>query len=794
VKKSAIVTQIGICVSITLFHTFLSPHKPAQAEEHKPFQVLSIYDDIPEIRISKDIEILPPLATTKATQENQSQVDNISKNLPKFTSENIETIKPNFSTKAADLLPVFVPNHNSEKLLTLESEEKNIEESTEKPKNTSTQNDSIYKNPPQVVPKKKVPTILTTFPINNLTVNHLTKEIVDGQLTFGDDRSTNVNFDAFYPVDNQVIQSLSKNNIFTSDFTGDYIQLRTLNRERQVSINQSIPQTMKGFETQQTFFGPCELIKKDVAEAEQQCTFLPPLIVDRNSIEPRFFIPTRIEQMGKIGDVISPETLAIIKQPGWQNLGAKGEFTGVDLYFPNIGATPGNSRSNQTSISRREDIDTTYKLGYYRVRQIVKANAQRAVIGRTIKGMGVIVDSDDLALYPVLGAVAEMLPDIDPNLEGLPQDANTNINKNLFNAANNIRVPENSFVIYQAGTGEAEHTKKATNNPLISKLTSGKNTSKKIPSASFNSIWVGVSPVTERSITQDSRYVSVGEEKQVTRAGGEGGIDSDISFTLATNDRTSQNSIASVDLNNFYIQAYISFLERDVNFVNTSKLTEKTNYYPHLTFSGNITNYNSVIRYYAGVITTKNPKFYLGGDYTRNWDNWLLNIGAIAYENGDRDYFSKTEGSLSKRFQLNKTANLGLFTEFRYAWERDKDNFLDNPTDNFVSVGANLDINRLSFRISQLLDVLPDAIGNKLQGSVTTALGNNGSLTAYLSPQRNINNYGISAKYNWLSSKTASSLILNWNRGIYDFGNDSLGKDLEINNNTFTLIFKTFFK
>jgi hypothetical protein len=40
---------------------------------------------------------------------------------------------------------------------------------------------------------------------------------------------------------------------------------------------------------------------------------------------------------------------------------------------------------------------------------------------------------------------------------------------------------------------------------------------------------------------------------------------------------------------------------------------------------------------YAGVIKTKNPKFHLGGDYTHNWDNWLLNIGAIAYQNGDRD-------------------------------------------------------------------------------------------------------------------------------------------------------------
>jgi hypothetical protein len=615
-----------------------------------------------------------------------------------------------------------------------------------------------------------------------LTINHLTKEVVDSQLLFGNDRSENFYTNALYQVDSQVIQSLSQNNIFTSDFKADYIQLRTLNQKREISINQSEPQTLRGFKTQQTFIGPCELINNNASTANQQCTLLPPLVVDSNSIEPRFLIPTRIEQKGQIGDVISPETLAIIKQPGWQNVGAKGEYTGIDLYFPNTGATPGNSQSNQTSISRKENIDTTYNLGYYRVRQIIKTNAEKSVIGRTFKGIGLILNDENWLLNPALGAVGEILPDVKPSLSGLTENANTNINKNLFNAANNIRTPANSFVIYQGGVGEAEHSKKNANN------------SRSSPSAIFNSVWLGMSPVTSRSFSQDYRYIATGEEKTTLRSGGEGGVNSNVSFALATNENGISNSINSANLNNFYIQAYMSFLARDINSVTTNTLTEKTNYYPHLSLTGDITTYNGALRYYGGAIAANQVKLYLGGDYTRNWDNWLLNVGAIAYDHGDKDYYSKTEGSLLKQFRLNSKTNLGLFTEFRYAWDRDKDNFLDNPVDNFVSVGTNVNFHKVSLRASQLLDLLPDSTGNKIQASLTTALGNSTSLTAYFSPQRNLDNYGISSQYVWSNGYLTSSIMFNWSRNIYKYGNDNFGNELETKNDTFSLMFKAGFK
>ncbi len=761
-KKSASLIKIFLKIFISLSQILVTQQTPVKAEENQPIAE-SISEIIPDTNLNK-LQIL----------------EDVKNNLPQIKSipENIEENQPSFSHQASDLLPLNNPNQES-----LE-----IPQPIEIPSDDSNPGDNIYKTPPQAVPKDKVPAILTTFSLNDLTVNHLTKAVVNSQFVFGNERTDNLYINALYQVDSQVIQSLSQDNIFTSDFQADYIQLRTINENRQVSIIQSQPQTLRGFELQQTFIGPCDLVNNNAAISGEQCNLLPPLVVNRNSIEPRFLVPTRIEQLGNIGDVVSPETLAIIKLPGWQNQGVNGEFVGIDLYLPNIGATPGNSQSNQTSITRQESIDNTYSLGYYRVRQIVKTNAEKAVLGRTIKGVNLIVNDENFGLNSALGAVGEILPDVEPSLAGLPENANTNINKNLFNAANNIRVPANSFVIYQGGVGEAVHNQRTANNG------DAVNRKSNIPAGKFNSVWLGISPVTKRSFPQTFRYVPTGEEKRTVRVGGEGGINSDVNFALATNDNGIANSINSADLNNFYIQAYVSVLERDVNFETINTLNEKTNYYPHVSFTGNITNYNSVLRYYTGAIFSEDLKVYVGGDYTINWDNWLLNVGAIAYDNGDKDYYSKVEGSLSKQFRLSSTSNLSLFTGFRYAWDRDDANFLDNPVDNFLSVGTNINWRNLSFRISQLLDLLPDSTGNKIQASLTASLGKNASLTAYFSPQRSIDSYGISSKYSWGSSSNLSSITFNWGRNIHDFGDDTFGQELQTTNDIFSVIFQVFFK
>ncbi|MGB5963888.1 MAG: hypothetical protein WBG73_24850, partial [Coleofasciculaceae cyanobacterium] len=399
-----------------------------------------------------------------------------------------------------------------------------------------------YINPPEIVPSSKLNTLITTIPLNGNIINHRTEWETNNSLSFGSDRSTNLDLNAIIRVRSQVEQSLSKDNVFTSDQQGSYLQFQTFKTQREVELLQTAPQTLQGLIIQQSFTGPCVAVNSQEAGANTQCTFTPALVTDRASIDPKFFVPTRINQVGNVGDVISPETLNILAQPGFQNVGANNQVVGLDLYFPNVGATPGNSQSNQSTISRKEDIETTPLLGFSRVRQILKANDNEAVIGRTIRGTGLILGDKNTLLNLGVTAATELLPDAKPYLEGSTNPANTNINLNLFAAANNTWIPSSSWTVYQAGLGNATHPS----------LTSEGKAS--LPDARFNSIWIGLSPVTKRDSQTDIFYVPTGPEQVTIATGGEGGALSNSSFVSNING----NAINSADLNNFYTQVYLT--------------------------------------------------------------------------------------------------------------------------------------------------------------------------------------------------------------------------------------------
>lgn len=78
---------------------------------------------------------------------------------------------------------------------------------------------------------------------------------------------------------------------------------------------------------------------------------------------------------------------------------------------------------------------------YSTVRQIVRANDKKAVIGRTIRGFGLLVDDENRLLNSALQLGNFILPDAEPKIEGGINQVNSNINRNLFLAANNTRIP-----------------------------------------------------------------------------------------------------------------------------------------------------------------------------------------------------------------------------------------------------------------------------------------------------------------------------------------------------------------
>ena len=511
---------------------------------------------------------------------------------------------------------------------------------------------SDYIIPPKIAPQEKVHPFTTTLPLNGVPVSHLTQWEFYTGTTFGDDINTNFSGGGIFKIDGKIIESLTRDNIYTVDQKDSYLQLQTVRESRQVTVTSNEPQTLLGMQMQMSLTGSCLLGENS---NEKQCTYTPGLSTDRNSIDPDFFVPTRIVQTSKMGEVVTPESLAFMKLPGFQ-MGANGQQVGIDLYFPNTGGIPGNSQGNKIFYDRKEEIENTQLGLYSQVRQIVRANHNKAVIGRTVRGFGLIADKDNLLLNSVIQLGNFLLPDVNPQLEGGVKKVNTNINHNLFLAANNVRLPTNSFTFYHAGIGYADSPK-----PGIKRRS-------QIPKANFNSVWFGISPVIERRIERIVRYQATGEQRILSQAGGEGGSESNVSLvSVANSERFSTDG-----LQDFYAQIYLTNYLQDVNFVNGNRFVEDIKYYPHISLTGNIMDSLNTYKYYGGLITGKTIKAYIGGDYTRKTSGGLtVSTGAIGYINPDRDYYSQIFGSISQGILLSKKANLVLSSSFNYALDRE---------------------------------------------------------------------------------------------------------------------------
>ncbi|MCW5206066.1 hypothetical protein VU08_03915 [Desulfobulbus sp. F5] len=652
--------------------------------------------------------------------------------------------------------------------------------------------ESEYIIQPHVIEKEKLPVNVTRTALNWHVVDHIAEGQADVGIIYGDNfdigtiygdhRKENIFLNLTYTVSSKVEQSLSDDQIFTSDYQGKYLQFKTATKNNEIILTETSPQTMMGMGLQMSFTGSCSVLDPN-APPDKQCAFTPSLITDRNSIDPKYFVPTRIEQKGNIGDEISEKSIAVLAQPGFQSRGADGQYIGLDLYLPNIGATPGNSISDTSSMKRKEKIENTALAGYSRVRKIIRSNYAKSVMGVTVHGFGGVWDGDNIEINMPLAAGAQILPDVDPSLVGSDKKANTNINNNLFNAASNTRLPDNSWTIYQAGLGSADHASVQDGLAVL-------------PRAYFNTLWLGLSPVRETSSSYRFYYDPVGPERVLTHVGGEGGASANISFLSATD----QQTINSQALDEFYVQAYLTMYARDVNFIGITTLNYETVYYPHLSYSGNLTGTSYAWRYYTGLLFTDIIKSYIGTDYTRHfWKNWLYTGAVIGYLNPDQDYYSRLESELSRRIGTWRKNTASVFTGFRYAFDRqDKDDMLDltdylrDPVDNVFNIGVGLNLNswaevKVAYNVG---DVLPDSVDSSWSVSGNIKASDYIILQAFFTPYTSQESYGCSASIDLESilSKKAN-LMLGWKHQTYEYGSDPFDHQMTTEHDYYTLGF-----
>ncbi|ULB43949.1 hypothetical protein H4N54_15945 [Limnospira fusiformis KN01] len=646
------------------------------------------------------------------------------------------------------------------------------------PKPSPPPSDPDYIIPPRVAPNDQISAFTTTLTLNDIPISHLTEWQVSGVQAFANTTNSDMVLDGTFKLHAEIIESLSRTNIYRVDQRGSYLQLRTVPLERRVTTTTTEPQTMNGLEIQMSLTGACFLPD---APSDQQCTYMPGLVIDRNSIDPDFFVPTRVLQTSQVGDVLAPETLAFMQLPGFQG-GTASQPIGLDLYFPNSGTFPGNSQSQRSTIKRQEEIDLTIAGTFSRVRQVVKANDPQAVLGRTIYGFTLFGDDENRCLNTVIQAGAQFLPDLIPDLEGSENPPNTSINRNLFFAANNTRLPSSSFTIYSAGLGRAES------------LTPNIRSLREIPGASYHSLWLGLSPVIDRSFGRDRLFFRATGPQIAMRAGAEGGEDVD---NLQLMSVVNQDIFSTENIQNFYTQVYLSFLRQDVNLNRQSVYLEQRRYYPHLSLTGNWTRSQDIFRYYTGVIASEMVKLYLGADYTFNTtDGWSFRGGAIGYVNPDRDYYSQVFGNASKRFRLGNNRNLILSSFFNYAIDRETrigDVVSISPASE-LGLSGRLNWQRFSLGLTNYFgDILPNSYDDRLLIELAVRPVNNVTLSGYIAPidktsSRSV--YGSTISWRLKNQPNSPTLSASWQHQEYDYGNDAFGNRMLVTDNIFTIIFR----
>jgi hypothetical protein len=638
------------------------------------------------------------------------------------------------------------------------------------PQPETPQADPDYIIPPRTAVKNKIRPLTTTIPLNNTQINHLTdKQFILGT-SFGDSQNTTFDVNGLIKLNSQVQESLTRQNILTVDQTGEYLQLQTVRKSREVIVSIQEPQTILGTNLQLSLTASC--IFPD-ANPEDVCTYTPGLT--SADINPNTLTPSRIIQTSNVGDVVSPASLANIQQPGFQT-GADGQEIGINLLLPNTGVISGNSNGDALSITRREEINNTPTVFYSRVRQIVRANDSEAVIGRTVRGFGLILNDDNTLLNTALQLGATVLPDVIPSIAGSSKIVNSSVNNNLFFAANNTRLPANSFTAYYAGMGNAQNVPR------------GATSLKQVPVASFHGIWLGASPVIKRSTNTNVGYVQIGSQTVIGEGSGEGGFNSNVSFFSNINGEV----FSTQNLQNFYSQVYVSIFSQDANYAFTSRYREEINYVPHLSFTGNITGTRDVFRYYTGVIGAEKIKAYGGIDFTQNTANgWTFSGGFLAYINPDIDYYSRVTGSVTKRIPLSKNNNLVLATGLNYAFDRES---RVGDLVNSLTFTSRLNLGDVWFGLTNYTgDVLPDSIKNTLSTSFGIQFNRNFSLSAYYTPindntARSI--YGATARFAFGKNLDAPILSLSWKNNEYKYGQDRFGNELQTNENVFTVFLK----
>ena len=610
---------------------------------------------------------------------------------------------------------------------------------------------------PQVLDPRVVDPFSTQFVLNGNKVSHFTTTVVTAGFESGNFRNTDLSFDLYRLIGVKNIQSVTADRVVRVNTQIEVAGIRSVVQRQDIAVSVAQPQTLLGVRQQISLDADC------LDGSGRTCTYLPGVKIDESVIDSRKLQPTGAKITSQYGDVISPASVAAIREPGFQG-GINGE-TGLEIYVPAIGLVtpPPGSPPPVLNGERKETFSSGVAVNYTRMNQDFATNGVESTLGRTIRSLNYINGDRNQLANALTSAIGQILPEFQPSIAPGKPGARIVVNPNLYRAANALRIPDNSLTTYQAGTGYAASF---GSDPKVP------------PGASHQAIWVGMSPVVEREFLRDYHYITLREPRIVASGGGEGG-------NVPVDVNLNNFGFNSSGLQNAYGQGYVTVYNRDVSRVDTDTIRQRTDYYPHISFTGaNVTD-NTLWRYYTGAIvnagfqpkTTSNIKAYVGTDYAVvNPRGLSFGLGGIGYLNPDPEYSSQLNANASQSIALGSNPRNNLIFGFNANYIVDGSITLQSlpirSAQSFVNAGIAFNFGDISIGGTQFFgNLLPESVENKtifnVNWKVTDKLKVGGFVSAF---DRNIstNPFGASLSYD-LDPNSNSAIYLGWNAAEIDF-------------------------
>ena len=611
---------------------------------------------------------------------------------------------------------------------------------------------------PQVLDPKVVDPFSTQFILNGNKVSHFTSTVVTAGFESGNFRTNDLSFDVYKLIGARNVQSVTADRVVRVNSQLEVVGVRSVAQNQEISVSVAKPQTLLGFREQISLDGNC------LDGSGRICTFLPGIKIDDSVIDPRKLQPTGARITSQFGDVVSPASVASIREPGFQG-GANGQNFGIDLYIPAVGLIdpPAGSPPPILTGERRETFNTGVAVNYTRMNQNFATNGKESTLGRTIRSLNYINGDRNQLVNAVVNVLGQVLPEFERGIAPGEPGARIVVNPNLYRAANSVRIPDNSLTVYQAGTGYAASR---GSDPRIP------------PGANHQAIWVGMTPVVEREFTRDYKYITLREPRIVASGGGEGG-------TLPVDVNLNGFGFNSGGLQNAYGQGYVTVFNRDVSRVDTDTIRQRTDYYPHISFTGTNLTENTLWRYYTGAIvnagfqpkTASNIKAYVGSDYSIvNPRGLSFSVGGIGYLNPDPEYSTQLFANATQSIALGSNPRNNLVFGFNANYIVDGSITLQSlpirSAQSFVNAGIALNFGDISIGGTQFFgNLLPDSVENKTIFNLGWKVTNRLKVGAFVSAfDRNIstNPFGANVSYD-LDPNSNSTLYLGWNSAEIDF-------------------------